>query len=66
MLAVAKMPRYPGYTDASGRFVPFSMADEVFERARSLGTRILLRLELNENNELEGMLYTNDRGLSMN
>ncbi|MCP4230413.1 MAG: hypothetical protein GY771_09750 [bacterium] len=59
------IPRFPGYRDASGRFVPFDMADEVFHRARTLGTRVLLRLALNDEDELEGMLYTNDQGLGV-
>ena len=59
----APIPRFHGYRDASGRFVPFDMADEVFTRARALGTRVLLRLNLNDGEELEGMLYTNDDGL---
>ena len=53
---------YEGYVDLNGQFIPFSMADEVFTRARSVGARVLLRLELNEE-ELSGIFYTNDTGL---
>ena len=42
---------------------PFSMADEVFTRARAVGARVLLRLELNADRELTGIFYTNDNGL---
>jgi hypothetical protein len=58
------IPRYAGYRDSGGRFVPFAMADEVFMRARVLGTRVLLRLTLTEHDELQGMLYTNDTSLA--
>ena len=56
-------PTYEGYHDADGRFVPFTMVDDVFNRARRLQTRVLLRLSLNEADELEGILYTNAQGL---
>ncbi|MGE0384898.1 MAG: hypothetical protein AB7Q97_09235 [Gammaproteobacteria bacterium] len=51
-------PGFPGYLDCDGRFVPFPLVDEVFDRARRLRTRILLRLVLNEDGELQGTLYT--------
>jgi len=54
---------YEGYVDLNGQFIPFSMADEVFTRARSVGARVLLRLELNEEEKLSGIFYTNDTGL---
>ena len=54
---------FDGYEDCEGRFIPFSHADEVLTRARKLGARILLRLELNSNGHLKGMLHTNQRGL---
>lgn len=57
------IPRFNGYRDAIGRFVSFTLTEEVFARARTLGTRVLLRLELGANNELTGMLYTNAAGL---
>jgi hypothetical protein len=58
------IPRYAGYRDSGGRFVPFALADEVFLRARTLNTRVLLRLTLTDHNELRGMLYTNDASLA--
>ncbi|MCP5144364.1 MAG: hypothetical protein H6978_06035 [Gammaproteobacteria bacterium] len=58
------IPRFTGYRDSSGRVVPFETADEVFSRARMMGTRVLLRLTLSENDQLEGMLYTNDSSLA--
>ncbi|MGR9089098.1 MAG: hypothetical protein ACU85U_00800 [Gammaproteobacteria bacterium] len=54
---------YDGYVDLNGQFIPFSMADEVFTRARSVGARVLLRLELTADQELTGIFYTNDNGL---
>ncbi|MEM7467375.1 MAG: hypothetical protein AAF387_10875 [Pseudomonadota bacterium] len=55
--------RYDGYIDLNGQFIPFEMADEVFTRARSVGARVLLRLELNDERELTGTFYTNDNSL---
>ena len=56
--------RFTGYQDMNGEFVPFTMSDEVFRRARKLGARVLLRLELSESQELQGLFYTNDSSLS--
>jgi hypothetical protein len=56
--------RFSGYRDLNGEFVPFTLSDEVFRRARKLGARVLLRLELGEDMQLQGLFYTNDRGLS--
>ncbi len=56
--------RFQGYRDNNGNYVPFQEADEVLERARNIGTRVLLRLVLNNNDELEGILFTNDIGLN--
>ncbi|MCC6201547.1 MAG: hypothetical protein IT494_00915 [Gammaproteobacteria bacterium] len=58
------IPRFSGYRDAIGRFVPFSLAEDVFMRARQLGARVLLRLELNADEQLCGMLYTNAASLA--
>ena len=55
---------YSGYTDLNGQFISFTTAEEVFTRARAVGARVLLRLELDDNEELTGMFYTNDRNLS--
>lgn len=67
MRASRKIPRQParfdGYRDMNGDYVPFATSDEVFRRARKLGTRVLLRLELGEGGELQGLFYTNDEGL---
>ncbi len=52
-------PRFSGYRDQDGRFVPFPVVDEVFARARLTRTRVLLRLSLDERGELAGTLYTN-------
>lgn len=49
---------YAGFTDLRGRYVPFEATDEVFARARMLGARILLRLALDEGDDLHGVLYT--------
>ena len=54
---------YSGYVDLNGQYIPFSMADDVFTRARAIGARVLLRLELDEEQELTGIFYTNDTGL---
>ena len=59
-----KIARFEGFTDSNDRFITFSMADEVFERAHNIGARVLLRLELTDEGELKGSMYTNDRGLS--
>lgn len=55
---------YAGYQDLNGQFIPFETADEVFSRARAIGARVLLRLQLNDNQQLEGIFYTNDKSLS--
>jgi hypothetical protein len=61
---IAREPaRFDGYRDMNGDYVPFTTSDEVFRRARKLGTRVLLRLELGEGGELQGLFYTNDEGL---
>ncbi len=59
----AALPRYAGFVDPDGHYVPFEMADEVFARARKLHARVLLRLEINEDGKLEGLLYTNAQGI---
>lgn len=59
-----RIARFPGYRDMNGDFVPFSMSDEVFRRARRLGARVLLRLEIGAGEELQGLFYTNDKGLT--
>jgi len=58
-----RVARFTGYHDMNGEYVPFAMSDEVFRRARKLGARVLLRLEMSEG-ELQGLFYTNDRSLS--
>ncbi|MGR8918637.1 MAG: hypothetical protein ACU85V_03385 [Gammaproteobacteria bacterium] len=57
-------PSFAGYQDLNGQYIPFATADEVFTRARAIGARVLLRLSLNEEQELEGIFYTNDHSLS--
>ncbi|MFT4560656.1 MAG: hypothetical protein ACI9BW_000390 [Gammaproteobacteria bacterium] len=54
---------FGGYVDLNGQYIPFEMADDVFTRARAVGARVLLRLELNDAQELTGIFYTNDTGL---
>jgi hypothetical protein len=56
--------RFGGYRDLNGEYIPFATADEVFSRARAIGARVLLRLQLNEQHELQGIFYTNDQSLS--
>ena len=56
--------RFRGYRDLNGEYIPFETADEVFSRARAIGARVLLRLELTEKQELKGIFYTNDHSLS--
>ena len=56
-------PSFAGYRDLNGEYIPFETADEVFSRARAIGARVLLRLELDEQHELKGIFYTNDRSL---
>ncbi len=58
-----RIARFNGFHDMNGEFVPFVLSDDVFRRANKLGARILLRLELSEKQELQGLFYTNDRGL---
>lgn len=58
-----KLSRFTGFNDLEGRFIPFSHADEVMLRARSSGVRVLLRLQLNHRNELEGILYSNEESV---
>ncbi|MGD9603414.1 MAG: hypothetical protein AB7O21_02040 [Gammaproteobacteria bacterium] len=58
-----RIARFAGYRDMNGEFVPFATSDEVFRRARKLGARVLLRLEIAEG-ELQGLFYTNDHSLS--
>ena len=54
---------YSGYVDLNGQYIPFSMADDVFTRARAIGARVLLRLELDDEEELTGIFFTNDTAL---
>ena len=61
---VTQSARFHGYRDLNGDYIPFSTADEVFSRARALGARVLLRLELTDKQELRGIFYTNDQSLS--
>ncbi len=56
--------RFSGYLDLNGGFVPFEAAEEVFVRAQTLGTRVLLRLRLDDRQELHGTLYTNNPELA--
>ena len=63
-LEPVEWPRFDGYQDLNGQYIPFETADEVFSRARAIGARVLLRLQLNDDHELEGTFYTNDRSLS--
>ncbi len=58
--------RFRGYRDDEGRFIPFSHADAAMRRAWEIGIRMLLRLELNKHGNLEGMLHSNERGLTTN
>lgn len=55
--------RFGGYRDVNGEFVPFTASDEVFRRARTLGLRVLLRLQLAEEGELQGLFYSHEEGL---
>jgi hypothetical protein len=59
-----RVARFNGYHDMNGEFVPFAMSDDVFRRANKLGTRVLLRLELSDKQQLRGLFYTNDRSLT--
>ncbi len=58
-----RIARFAGYRDLNGEFVSFTTSDEVFRRARRLGTRVLLRLELGAGDELQGLFYTNEGSL---
>lgn len=64
MYQYTESARFTGYQDLNGQYIPFATADEVFSRARAIGARVLLRLELDESQELKGMFYTNDQSLS--
>lgn len=57
-------PRFGGFFDAADRYVPFDVAEEVFERAHFIGARVLLRLTLQDDGRLIGALYTNERGVT--
>lgn len=59
----AETARFDGYQDLNGQYIPFETADEVFSRARAIGARVLLRLELTDGEQLRGMFYTNDQSL---
>ena len=58
-----RIARYKGFHDSNGDFVSFGTSDEVFRRARKLGARVLLRLEIGSSQQLEGLFYTNDSSL---
>ncbi|MSQ67559.1 MAG: hypothetical protein EXR83_05120 [Gammaproteobacteria bacterium] len=60
----ARIARFAGFHDLNGQFVAFSTSDEVFERARKLGARVLLRLEIAPNQQLKGLFYTSDTSLT--
>jgi hypothetical protein len=64
MYEYAEATQFAGYRDLNGQYIPFETADEVFSRARAIGARVLLRLELDEAQELQGIFYTNDHSLS--
>ncbi|MGB1883645.1 MAG: hypothetical protein ACPHUF_07060 [Gammaproteobacteria bacterium] len=63
-LELFEWPRFDGYQDLNGQYIPFETSDEVFSRARAIGARVLLRLQLNDDHQLEGTFYTNDQSLS--
>jgi hypothetical protein len=63
-VADTRIARYKGFHDMNGDFVPFGTSDEVFRRARKLGARVLLRLEMGPGQELQGLFYTNDSSLT--
>lgn len=56
--------RFRGYRDDKGRFIPFSHADAAIQRAWQIGIRMLLRLRLNHQGDLEGVLHSNERRLT--
>ena len=63
-LRMHQSARFGGYRDLNGEYIPFATADEVFSRARAIGARVLLRLQLTDQHELQGIFYTNDQSLS--
>jgi hypothetical protein len=64
MYQLSEPTSFDGYEDLNGQHIPFETADEVFSRARAIGARVLLRLHLNERQQLQGIFYTNDHSLS--
>jgi hypothetical protein len=60
----ARIARFSGFHDLNGEFVTFGTSDAVFERARKLGARVLLRLEIAPNQQLKGLFYTSDSSLT--
>ena len=64
MYQLTETAAFTGYEDLNGQHIPFETADEVFSRARAIGARVLLRLHLDEQQQLQGIFYTNDQSLS--
>ena len=64
MYQLTETAAFNGYEDLNGQYIPFETADEVFSRARAIGARVLLRLRLDEQQQLQGIFYTNDQSLS--
>lgn len=60
---IPKEQRFDGYIDLNGQYVPYEQALEVFMRARKIGARFLLRLELTDDGLQTGLFYTNDNSL---
>lgn len=55
--AGAKIARYRGFRDGEGRFVPFTLADEIQRLAHMEGARLLLRLDVAAGSELRGSFH---------
>ena len=53
----ATIARYKGFRDGEGRFVPFTLSDEIQRRAHTEGARILLRLDVAQGTELRGSFH---------
>ncbi len=62
--ADSRIARYKGFHDMNGEFVSFGTSDEVFRRARKVGARVLLRLEMSPSQQLQGLFYTSDTSLT--
>lgn len=53
----AGVARFGGFRDGEGRFVSFTVSDEILRRAHAEGARVLLRLDAAPDSELRGRFH---------